>query len=229
MSNRHHRKRPCPDAAENNHSRTDTSISLSIAARPDKGTRVKTMPTSPADTGAAGCSSPFRAAGTDVTVRAAGGAGADRTSAQVEMINTRTAGQTVVEQLLLAAQAGDKDAQFQAGRCFELGKGVAKNLKKAHFWLHQAALNGHAEAQFQWGLFLEQQEKAQTARRAACRAESRDILKRVRQGKKKYYNIRTNWCNEPEVRKNYRYWYGQAASQGHAGAGTVWDCAGIWD
>lgn len=66
------------------------------------------------------------------------------------------------------AIAGDADAQFNLGQAYKLGRGVAVDLKQAEDWYRRAALQGHAQAQDNYGLLLYQNGK---------RAEAMPVLK----------------------------------------------------
>jgi TPR repeat protein len=57
------------------------------------------------------------------------------------------------------AVAGDADAQFNLGQAYKLGRGVAVDLKQAEDWYRRAALQGHAQAQDNYGLLLYQNGK----------------------------------------------------------------------
>lgn len=57
------------------------------------------------------------------------------------------------------AIAGDADAQFNLGQAYKLGRGVAVDLKRAEDWYRRAALQGHAQAQDNYGLLLYQNGK----------------------------------------------------------------------
>ena len=53
--------------------------------------------------------------------------------------------------LLLLAQQGDADAQFELGRSYTIGRGVAEDDQEAVYWYRKAAEQGHADAQFWLG------------------------------------------------------------------------------
>jgi uncharacterized protein len=61
------------------------------------------------------------------------------------------------------AIAGDADAQFNLGQAYKLGRGVAVDLKQAEDWYRRAALQGHAQAQDNYGLLLYQNGKRKEA------------------------------------------------------------------
>jgi hypothetical protein len=54
-------------------------------------------------------------------------------------------------QVLHLAEAGDLEAQYMLGRQLALGQGETRKDKETAYWLRRAALQGHAEAQFQLG------------------------------------------------------------------------------
>ena len=56
-----------------------------------------------------------------------------------------------LRRLLLLAQQGDADAQFELGRSYTIGRGVAEDDQEAVFWYRKAAEQGHVEAQFWLG------------------------------------------------------------------------------
>ena len=53
---------------------------------------------------------------------------------------------------LNAAQAGDVAAQYELGKAYLYGKGVAKNADDARRWLRLAAEHNHAPSQYLLGL-----------------------------------------------------------------------------
>ena len=50
------------------------------------------------------------------------------------------------------AEGGDDFAQYQLGWCYEMGEGVPRNLETAFQWYLRAARQGHARAQYHYGL-----------------------------------------------------------------------------
>lgn len=54
------------------------------------------------------------------------------------------------------AIAGDADAQFNLGQAYKLGRGVPADLRQAEDWYRRAALQGHTQAQDNYGLLLYQ-------------------------------------------------------------------------
>lgn len=56
-------------------------------------------------------------------------------------------------QYKIAAEKGDKEAQFHLGNSYQKGKGVKQNLKEAAHWYQLAADQGHAKAQYRLATF----------------------------------------------------------------------------
>jgi TPR repeat protein len=63
--------------------------------------------------------------------------------------------QSEFQKLLAAAKAGNKQAQFDVGLCYDEGKGVRKDSYEAFKWFKEAALQGHAKAQNAVGICYE--------------------------------------------------------------------------
>src|SRR3954467_12127042 len=53
-----------------------------------------------------------------------------------------------------AAIKGDADAQFNLGQAYKLGRGVPADLPMAESWYRKAALQGHLQAEDNYGLIL---------------------------------------------------------------------------
>ncbi len=66
---------------------------------------------------------------------------------------------TAVDEWRKAAIAGDADAQFNLGQAYKLGRGVPVDLPMAESWYRKAALQGHPQAQDNYGLALFQDGK----------------------------------------------------------------------
>lgn len=64
-----------------------------------------------------------------------------------------------VDEWRKAAIAGDPDAQFNLGQAYKLGRGVPVDLPMAESWYRKAALQGHAQAEDNYGLALFQDGK----------------------------------------------------------------------
>ena len=61
------------------------------------------------------------------------------------------------------ALAGDPDAQFNLGQAYKLGRGVPTDLGLAEEWYRKAALQGHRQAEDNYGLALFQNNKRSEA------------------------------------------------------------------
>lgn len=72
---------------------------------------------------------------------------------------------------------GDADAQFNLGQAYKLGRGVPVDLKLAEDWFRKAALQGHIQAEDNYGLILFQNGDRQKAmpyiQKSAGRGEPR--------------------------------------------------------
>lgn len=72
---------------------------------------------------------------------------------------------------------GDADAQFNLGQAYKLGRGVPADPKLAEDWFRKAALQGHVQAEDNYGLMLFQNGDRQMAlpyvQRSASRGEPR--------------------------------------------------------
>ena len=75
------------------------------------------------------------------------------------------------------AAKGDADAQFNLGQAYKLGRGVPADLNQAELWYQKAALQGHREAEDNYGLALFQNGKQAQAlpwlQKSADRGEPR--------------------------------------------------------
>lgn len=82
-----------------------------------------------------------------------------------------------VEEWRGPAVAGDADAQFNLGQAYKLGRGVPVDLKQAEEWYRRAAVQGHPQAEENYGLALFQNNKraeaVQWLEKAANRGEPR--------------------------------------------------------
>lgn len=61
------------------------------------------------------------------------------------------------------AIAGDADAQFNMGQAYKLGRGVPADLRQAEDWYRKAALQGHLQAEDNFGLVMFQNGDRQKA------------------------------------------------------------------
>jgi len=57
------------------------------------------------------------------------------------------------ENSLQAAQAGIPRAQNFVGYCYDVGKGVRRDMKMARYWFEKAARNGNTAAFFKTWLY----------------------------------------------------------------------------
>ncbi|WP_188055720.1 SPOR domain-containing protein [Sphingosinithalassobacter sp. CS137] len=82
-----------------------------------------------------------------------------------------------VEKWRAPAVAGNPDAQFNLGQAYKLGRGVDADLAAAEDWYRRAALQGHPQAEDNYGLALFQNgkrgEAVQWLQRSASRGEPR--------------------------------------------------------
>ncbi len=115
------------------------------------------------------------------------------------------------------AVAGDPDAQFNLGQAYKLGRGVPADLAQAEEWYRKAALQGHPQAQENYGLVLFENNKrlqaAEWLQRAAARGEPRS-----------QYVLGTMFFNGDGVDKDWVRAYAltvRAAAQGLPQASTA--------
>jgi len=82
-----------------------------------------------------------------------------------------------VERWRIPAAQGNPDAQFNLGQAYKLGRGVTADLTQAEQWYAKAALQGHPQAQDNYGLALFQNgkrtEAVQWLQRSSSRGEPR--------------------------------------------------------
>jgi TPR repeat protein len=64
----------------------------------------------------------------------------------------------IFELWIIAANAGNTRAQFYVGTCYDLGKGVDKDISEAFKWYMKAAKAGKMEAQYNIGFFYKKGE-----------------------------------------------------------------------
>lgn len=87
---------------------------------------------------------------------------------------------TAVAEWRTMAIAGDPDAQFNLGQAYKLGRGVPVDLPMAESWYRKAALQGHPQAEDNYGLALFQDGKLAEAQpwleKAVARGEPRAQL-----------------------------------------------------
>jgi uncharacterized protein len=84
---------------------------------------------------------------------------------------------TAVAEWRPLAIKGDADAQFNLGQAYKLGRGVPADLKQAEEWYRLAALQGHVQAEDNFGLVMFQngnrQQAMQWIEKSANRGEPR--------------------------------------------------------
>ncbi|MDR0909635.1 MAG: tetratricopeptide repeat protein [Spirochaetaceae bacterium] len=61
--------------------------------------------------------------------------------------------QTTAADYRAAAEAGNAEAQYNLGRCYQLGRGVERDRTKAFEWCLKAANQGYADAQYYVGFY----------------------------------------------------------------------------
>ncbi len=87
--------------------------------------------------------------------------------------------QHAIEQWRDPAEKGDASAQFNLAQAYRLGRGVPVDMKAAEQWYRKAALQGHADAEDNYGLALflngKQREAMPWIRKAAARGEPRAL------------------------------------------------------
>ena len=159
-----------------------------------------------------------------------------------ECVNATNAKKESVTTLRKAADGGNAEAQFELGKCYANGEGVATNLAEAVKWFRKAAEQGEAGAQtfladcylFGRGVAKDEAEALTWFRRAAKQdgydaKTAKNYLKAVEDGDPEAQwhlaiAYQSGWhCakNEIEAVK----WYRKAAEQGYADAQV---CLGKW-
>ncbi len=85
--------------------------------------------------------------------------------------------ETAVKEWRPAAINGNRDAQFNLGQAYKLGRGVSVNLAQAEEWYRKAAIQGHEKAEDNYGLVMFQGGKRTEAlpwiEKSAARGEPR--------------------------------------------------------
>jgi hypothetical protein len=76
---------------------------------------------------------------------------------------------TTSQELLKRAEASDSQAQFELGRAYEDGKGVAQDDEQAVQWFRKSAEQGNAQAQNSLGVMYAQGRGVQGDREEAIR------------------------------------------------------------
>ena len=120
---------------------------------------------------------------------------------------------TEIEELRLAAEQGDADAQYELGRRYNKGEGVPPDGQETVRWLQLAAEQGHADAQLILGLADAGGEAARWYRLAAEQGNADAQL-----------ILGTMYANGEGVPQDYgeaARWYRLAAEQGNADAQLI--------
>lgn len=82
-----------------------------------------------------------------------------------------------VERWRPAAGHGNADAQFNLGQAYKTGRGVSVDLRQAEEWYRKAALQGHEQAEANYGLALfdngKRGDSVQWLKRAVARGDAR--------------------------------------------------------
>jgi TPR repeat protein len=82
-----------------------------------------------------------------------------------------------VERWRRAAASGNADAQFNLGQAYKLGRGVQPDMRQAEDWYRRAALQGHEQAEANYGLALfengKRADSVQWLQRAVARGDAR--------------------------------------------------------
>jgi hypothetical protein len=113
---------------------------------------------------------------------------------QVELISPE------VQELRLAAEQGDAEAQFKLGDALEYGKGIYKDTEEAIHWFRQAAEQGHIQSKYYLYLYLNNDEGIYWLHQLAKQGYAEAQLNLAR----KYQN---------ENITQFIYWLRQAAEQ----------------
>lgn len=115
------------------------------------------------------------------------------------------------------AVAGDPDAQFNLAQAYKLGRGVPADMAQSEEWYRKAALQGHPQAQENYGLALFENNKRTQAvewlQKAATRGEPRS-----------QYVLGTMYFNGDAVERDWVRAYAltiRAAAQGLPQASTA--------
>jgi hypothetical protein len=118
------------------------------------------------------------------------------------------------DEIKLKAKQGDIVAQFELGRMYLEGEGVAEDTEEAMSWLRKAAEKGHAHAQFQLGMLLVLKDKfSDAARWLRKSAEQNDSMAQVLLGRMIEAGRGLRKSEEEAV-----LWYRKAAEQGEVEA-----------
>jgi TPR repeat protein len=140
------------------------------------------------------------------------------TDANKKQSNEQTEPMENVQALLLAAQQGDAKAQFQLGRAYHDGKGVAQDFAQAVAWYEKAAKQEYARMQNSLGYaYYKGKGVAQDFAHAVALWE-----KAAKQGfAQAQFNLGTAYYKGKGIPQDFAQavaWYEKAAGQGYARA-----------
>ena len=117
--------------------------------------------------------------------------------------------------LLVQAEQGDAEAQYQLARRYKKGKGIEKDLAQAATYYERAAAQGHADAQLNLGVRYYNGEGVERSLQEAARW----FRKAATQGNRSaQFNLGSLYFHGEGVEKNVekaKKWYLKAAAQGH--------------
>lgn len=131
---------------------------------------------------------------------------------------TATAKPSSIQSLLVAANQGDVQAQYNLGMRYQYGNGVQKSHSKAHRWLDKSAQTGSAQAQYALSLFYQQFAQNQQGTKKALlwlkKAADQDLADAQYSLGMMFKNGTFVYPNAVEARK----WLQMASKQGHVAA-----------
>ena len=125
---------------------------------------------------------------------------------------------TALRELRPLAEQGFAPAQYLLGSMLSTGNGVSQNLIEAWKWIHKAAEQGHADAQFSLSLeyrYRHQKNLAEAAKWRRKAAEQGHPFAQTELGLRYDKGQGVSQDYAEAVR-----WYREAAEQGHASAQT---------
>jgi uncharacterized protein len=117
-----------------------------------------------------------------------------------------------------AAEAGHVCAQFFLATCFDIGRGLHRDPRKALIWYRKAAQNGHQLAQFNIALAYENGDGLRRDPRTALKWYSRSALQGHVESQ-----LKVGYCYHEGlgIQQDYRvavHWYQKAARRGDPSA-----------
>ncbi len=122
---------------------------------------------------------------------------------------------TPLQSLIMNAQRGNRQAQYQLGMRYQYGDGVPKSASKAHRWLNKAAEAGNPRAQYALSLFYQQHARNPQGLKKALlwlkKAADQGLADAQYSLGMMFKNGSLVYANPAESRK----WLQKAAGQGH--------------